>query len=183
MNRSLWQLLASLFAGLMLVNPAFAAEKELKVGDEAPAFELPGSDDETHKLEDYRDKQVVVIAWFPKAFTGGCTKECKSMKANGDAIRKFDVAYFTASCDEAAQNKKFAESLELDYPILSDPGKEVAKAYGVVHPGREVPERWTFYVGLDGKILAIDKEVKTESHGEDIAKRLEELGVAEKKAE
>ncbi len=61
--------------------------------------------------------------------------------------------------------------------------KEVAEAYGVVHPGRAVPERWTYYVGLDGKILAIDKEVKTGTHGEDVAKRLAELGVAEKKAE
>lgn len=183
MSRLSWNLVASLTVGLALMNAAFAAEKGLEVGDEAPVFELPGSDDATYKLEDFRDKQVVVIAWFPKAFTGGCTKECKSMKASGEAIRKYDVAYFTASCDEPEQNKKFAESLDLDYPILSDPGKEVATAYGVVHSGREVPERWTFYVGLDGKILAIDKEVKTESHGEDIAKRLEELGVGEKKAE
>lgn len=160
-----------------------AAAKDLEVGDTAPGFELPGSDDETYTLEDFRDKQVVVIAWFPKAFTGGCTAECKSMKANGEAIRKYDVAYFTASVDDPEKNKEFAKSLDLDYPILSDPGKEVAKAYGVVHEGREVAERWTFYVGLDGKILAIDKEVKAPEHGEAIAERLKELGVAEKKAE
>ncbi len=78
-------------------------------------------------------------------------------------------------------NKAFAESLGIDYPILSDPTKETAKAYGVVHEGRAVPERWTYYIGKDGKILAIDKGVKTGSAGADIAAKLGELGVAAKK--
>ena len=77
-------------------------------------------------------------------------------------------------------NTKFAKSLELDYPILSDPEKTVAKAYGVVHEGRDVPERWTFYVGTDGKLLMVDKNVKVGSHGADIVKQLKELGVASK---
>lgn len=88
------------------------------------------------------------------------------------------MAYFTASCDEPEKNKKFAESLELDYPILSDPDRKVATAYGVVHESRKSPQRWTFYIGTDGKILAIDKKVKSKTHGEDVAKMLEELGVA-----
>lgn len=77
-------------------------------------------------------------------------------------------------------NKAFAASLGADYPILSDAGKEVAKAYGVVHEGRAVPERWTFYIGKDGKLLDIDKGVKVGSHGADIVAKLKELGVAAK---
>ncbi len=92
-------------------------------------------------------------------------------------MRQFDVAYFTASCDAPEKNKKFAESLELDYPILSDPGRKVAAAYGVVDAMRKVPRRWTFYIGVDGKILAIDKKVKPASHATDVAGRLEKLGV------
>jgi peroxiredoxin Q/BCP len=91
------------------------------------------------------------------------------------------VAYFTASCDDAETNKKFAESLKLDYPILSDPGKATAKAYGVVHEGREVPERWTFYIDKQGVVTFIDKKVTPKTHGEDVVKKLEELGVAKKK--
>ena len=91
------------------------------------------------------------------------------------------MAYFTASCDDAETNKKFAESLKLDYPILSDPGKGTAKVYGVVHEGRENPERWTFYIDKDGVVKFIDKKVSTKTHGEDIAKKLDELGVAKKK--
>jgi peroxiredoxin Q/BCP len=96
-------------------------------------------------------------------------------------IRKYDVAYFTASCDDAKKNKEFAESLKVDYPILSDPEKTTAKAYGVVHEGRDLPERWTFYIDKEGVVKFIDKDVKTKTHGEDIAKKLEELGVAKKK--
>jgi thioredoxin-dependent peroxiredoxin len=91
------------------------------------------------------------------------------------------VAYFTASCDTPETNKKFAESLELDYPILSDPGKKVAAAYGLLEGGRSAPSRWTFYIGKDGQILKIDKGVKVGSHGEAIAATLQELGVPKKK--
>jgi thioredoxin-dependent peroxiredoxin len=87
------------------------------------------------------------------------------------------VAYFTASVDPPDVNKKFAESLELDYPILSDPGKEVAKSYGVVSGERTVAMRWTFYIGKDGKILYVDKEVKPASAGQDVVARIKALGI------
>ena len=92
-------------------------------------------------------------------------------------MRELNVAYFTASVDTPEENKKFAESLGADYAILSDPGKKVAEAYGVVHPGREVPERWTFYIGKDGKILFVDRQVKAQTAGEDVVKKLKELNV------
>jgi thioredoxin-dependent peroxiredoxin len=92
-------------------------------------------------------------------------------------MRELNVAYFTASADTPEENKKFAESLGADYAILSDPGKKIAEAYGVVHPGREVPERWTFYIGKDGKILFVDRQVKAQTAGEDVVKKLKELNV------
>jgi len=158
------------------------ARAELKVGDPAPAFKLPGSDGKTYSLDQFKGKSVVVLAWFPKAFTGGCTKECKAMREQGKLIREYQAAYFTASTDQPGLNKKFAESLDLDYPILSDPDKSVAKEYGVVHGSREVPERWTFYIGKDGLIKAIDKGVQqhTETAGKDVAAKLKELGVEAK---
>ena len=157
-----------------------AIAEPLKVGDDAPNFELKGSDGKTYKLSDFKGKKAVVIAWYPKAFTGGCTKECKALAEQGDEIRKYDVAYFTASVDEAEQNKKFAEELELDYPILSDPSKETAKAFGVLNE-RGMANRWTYYIDKNGKIAAVDQKVNTENHGKDIAAKLKELKVAEKK--
>lgn len=165
-------------AGCLIENRAAAAD--LKVGDKAPDFSLIGTDGKTYALKDFAGKQPVVLAWFPKAKTRGCTAECKSMRENGKALRDLNAAYFTASVDTPEYNQEFAQELELDYPILSDPTSEVAKAYGVVHGERKVPERWTFYIGEDGRILAIDKEVKTATHGADIAAKLKELGAGKK---
>lgn len=170
-------------AGLLLTGAAAIAEdvKVAKEGDKAPDFKLQGTDGKEYSLKQFAGKQAVVIAWFPKAKTGGCTKECMSLRDHGEEIRKYDVAYFTASCDTPAYNKEFADELKLDYPILSDPDKKTATAYGVVHEGRPNPERWTFFINKDGVIKYIDKNVKTQSHGEDVTKKLEELGIAKKK--
>ena len=165
---------------IFAVATVLSVAEPLKVGDQAPDFSLKGSDGKTYKLSDFKGKKPVVIAWFPKAFTPGCTKECKAMVEQGDEIRKYDVAYFTASVDDAEQNKKFAESLSLDYPILSDPSKETAKAFGVLSD-RGMANRWTIYIDKNGKIAHIDQNVSTENHGKDIAAKLKDLGVASKK--
>jgi peroxiredoxin Q/BCP len=170
-------------AALFVFAPSFAAAADgLKPGDDAPDFSMVGSDGKTYKLSDFKGKQAVVVAWYPRAFTGGCTKECKSFKEQGGSIREYEVAYFTASNDPAEKNKKFAEELGVDYPILSDPDSSVAKAYGVLNEKGTAALRWTYYIGADGKILHIDKAVKTESHGSDVAKKLGELNVAKKKS-
>ncbi len=154
-----------------------SAQADLKVGDRAPDFTLKASDGKTYKLADFAGKQAVVIAWFPKAFTGGCTAECKSLRATTEALKPIGSAYFTASCDDAETNGKFAKSLDLDYPILSDPEKNTAKAYGVVHEGRANPERWTFYIGKDGVIKEIDKKIRTAQAGPDVVAKLKSLGL------
>jgi peroxiredoxin Q/BCP len=160
--------------------PALALAEAPKVGDKAPDFELQGSDGQKYSLAQFAGKKAVVIAWFPKAFTGGCTAECKDLKASGNDLRKFDVAYFTASVDEPQKNADFAKSLELDFPILSDPSKKTATAYGVLRPDGSVTNRWTFYIGADGKIKAVDQQVNAKQAGQDMAKKLEELGVPKK---
>jgi len=169
--------LAPVCLAVMLAPAIGLGADKLAPGDHAPAFSLVGSDGKTYQLEDFRDKQVVVLAWFPKAFTGGCTKECISFAEDGAAMRAYGAAYFTASVDPVEKNTKFAKSLETDYPILSDPGGAVARAYGVVDNLRPFPRRWTFLIGTDGKILAIDKAVKCETHATDVAASLEKLGV------
>lgn len=161
-------------------TPVHAAEETLKVGDAAPDFELKGSDGKVHKLSDYKGKQAVVVAWYPRAFTGGCTKECKSFAQDGAKLKAYNVAYFTASTDDAEKNKKFAESVGADYPILSDPTGKTAQAYGIYNAERMAAQRVTFIIDKEGKIAAIDKEVKTDSHAADVAAKLGELGVEKK---
>jgi len=92
-------------------------------------------------------------------------------------LRRFDVQYFAASVDAPEVNARFAASLDLDFPILSDPTKRVARAYGVL-ASSGFASRWTFYIGVDGRILAVDRSVSAASHGQTIAARLAELRVA-----
>ena len=174
---------AMVVAAMLMMAAASQAQTpapELKVGDQAPDFSLQGTDGKTHKLSDYRGKQAVVIAWFPKAFTQGCTIECKSLAEHGADIKKYDVAYFMASVDPVEDNKGFAEKEKADFPLLSDPTKATATAYGVLSPGG-LARRWTFYIGKDGKIAHIDKAVKPATSAEDMAAKLGELKVAAKK--
>ena len=91
-------------------------------------------------------------------------------------MRRFNVEYFAASVDSPEANARFARSLGIDYPILSDPTKEVARAYGVLGASGYA-SRWTFYIGADGRLLAIDKKVSAASHGRDIVARLTEPGI------
>lgn len=160
-----------------------AVAQELKVGDKAPDFQLAASDGKTYKLADFTGKQAVVIAWFPAAFTQGCTIECKSLAEHGADIKKYDVTYFMASVDPLEGekgNKAFAEAHKADFPLLSDPTKKTAEAYGVLN-ARGVASRWTFYIAKDGTIAYIDKAVKPPTSAEDMAAKLGELKVAARK--
>ena len=172
-------------------NSAPQVSTVLKVGDMAPDFTLQGTDGKTHKLSEYRGKQAVVVAWFPKAFTQGCTIECKSLAENGDQIKKYDVAYFMASVDPLEENIKFAkatsvklgettvEKKEADFPMLSDPDKTVATKYGVLN-ARGVANRWTFYIDKTGKVAGIETRVNPATSAEDMLAKLAELKVAKK---
>lgn len=102
--------------------------------------------------------------------------ECKSLRDSGQEIQDYDVAFFAASVDDSETNEKFAESLDLNYPILSDPDKKTAESFGVLHESGNFALRWTFYISKEGKIVKIDKEVKPASSGVDVVANLKELG-------
>jgi thioredoxin-dependent peroxiredoxin len=165
-----------LFLPLLLAFSSHGLAAELKPGDLAPDFSLQASDGKTYTLADFRGRQAVVIAWFPKAYTSGCTVECKSLAENGHLIRKYDATYFMASVDPLEDNVGFAQETGADFPLLSDPQKTTARAYGVLHT-LGFAKRHTFYIGADGKILKIDTDVTPETSAEDMAATLGELGV------
>jgi peroxiredoxin Q/BCP len=195
-------LMASVAVGAVMAQAPPAAAPAVptvvKVGDMAPDFTMPGTDGKTHRLSDYRGKQAVVVAWFPRAFTQGCTIECKSLAENGDKIKQFDVAYFMASVDSIEENTKFAKATsvtlqgrgggaatvvdkkEADFPLLSDPSKEVATKYGVLMANGLMANRWTFYIDKAGKVVAVDTAVRPATSAEDMIAKLAELKVAKK---
>lgn len=90
-------------------------------------------------------------------------------------MRAAGVAYFAASTDAVEKNARFAESLKVDFPILSDPTKATARAYGVLGL-MGMASRWTFYIGRNGRIAEIDRDVSARTHGADIVAKLKVLG-------
>jgi peroxiredoxin Q/BCP len=177
----------ALFVGAVAIalgtaNVGAQAPVELKVGDTAPAFSLPGTDGKTHTLAEHKGK-FVVVAWYPKAMTSGCTRECRAIRDSSEVLKGFNVAYYMASVDTPELNKQFADLEQVNFPFLSDPSKTVATAYGVLPPGGGFANRWTFYIGPDGKIAYIDKAVNADGvdkAGANLAARLEALGAKKK---
>lgn len=179
-------LVLAVLCGVGVGLASTAAAADLKVGDQAPNFTLKASDGKTYKLSDFKGKQAVVLAWFPAAFTSGCTIECKSLAEKGHLIKKYEVTYFMASVDALEGEKgniAFAQAHKADFPLLSDPTKETATAYGVLTT-RGFANRWTFYVDKNGIISYIDKDVNAHlaTSAEFMAEKLGELKVAQNHA-
>ncbi len=147
----------------------------LEVGDKAPDFELQASDGNTYRLSDFVGRQPVVVAFFPAAFTGGCTIQCKAIRDSSDEIKRFDVAYFMASVDSVAKNTDFAAEYELDFPVLADPDKTMTADYGVLGASGYA-NRWTYYIDEQGVVVQIDKSTNPSSAGRDLARSMAELG-------
>ncbi|MBL4814104.1 MAG: redoxin domain-containing protein [Shewanella sp.] len=153
-----------------------AMATDLKVGDTAPNFRLQSTDGSFYQLSDYLGKQTLVLAWYPMANTHGCTLECRSLVQKGHLIREYNAVYMMASVDDLEDNQDFAKKQKADFPMLSDPTKETAKAYDVLNFVR-VASRVTFYVGKDGKIIKIDEDINAATAAEDIAANLKQLGI------
>jgi peroxiredoxin Q/BCP len=164
--------LTMLVISLLVSNSSLS----LEIGDQAPDFELQATDGNTYTLSQYHDKEAVVIAWYPRAFTSGCTIECKSLAQNGHLLKDLEVAYFMASVDDLETNTEFAEENDADFPLLSDPSKKTAEAYDVL-AFYGVPKRHTFYIGKNGKLLFVDKQINAATSAEDIAQKLKTLGI------
>jgi peroxiredoxin len=143
-------------AGL-LAQATAPPKTHLKVGDEAPDFQLSSSTGKPIKLSDFRGKKAVVLAFFPAAFTGGWTKE---LTAYQSGIAKFDAAeaqVLAVSTDNQPTLNHWAGELQASYPLLSDFMRKVSASYGVLIPDRGVANRTTFVIDIDGKIQHIDE--------------------------
>jgi len=153
----------SLCAGLAAQAPAAppqpAPHTNLKVGDMAPDFTLPQTTDgKPVKLSSFRGQKIVVLAFFPAAFTGGCTKEMSAYQLNLDKFTGADTQVFGISTDNTPSQREFAKSLNVVFPLLSDfKTRQVAKDYGVLNEGMGIANRTTFVVDKDGKIQHIEE--------------------------
>ncbi len=141
----------------------------LKVGDNAPDFKLPSTNGETASLKDFKGKKVVLY-FYPKDDTPGCTREACSFQESLASLKRKGAIVFGVSADSVQSHKKFSEKYGLSFPLLSDETKETLKAYGVWKEksmyGRKFMgiERTTFVIDENGRIQNIFPSVKVDGH-------------------
>ncbi|MBI5624122.1 MAG: peroxiredoxin [Elusimicrobia bacterium] len=148
----------------------FAHAYPLKVGAVAPDFSAPAGDGTQFKLADYLGRKPVVLFFYPKDGTPGCTKEVCSVRDAFPEIRKFDAVVAGLSYDSVESHQRFAAKHSLPFPLLSDPDGAIAKLYGAYR--RIFAKRITFVIGLDKKIAYVDLAVDPEVHGQELVKVL-----------
>lgn len=148
---------------------------ELKVGDTAPDFSLSDERGLPVSLKDYLGKKVVVLYFYPKDFTSGCTAEACSFRDNYTLYQSKGAVVIGVSLDTVESHSKFSEKYNLPFAILSDRNKEVAKAYGVLGLGGFLTKRVTFIINKNGKITHIFPKVDVRHHSEEVLKALEEV--------
>lgn len=146
-----------------------------KIGNLAPAFSLLNQDGEKVSLKDFRDKQNVILYFYPKAMTPGCTVQACGLRDAQKDLAKLDTVALGVSPDSVARLKKFAERDQLNFTLLSDEDHALADQYGVwdlkKFMGREYMGilRTTFIIGKDGKLKHVIDKVKTKTHHDDAA--------------
>lgn len=138
----------------------------LSVGDRAPDFELTDQRGDTVSLADF-EGQTVVLYFYPKAKTGGCTREARAFRDRLPAFEDRDMAVLGVSTDPVDLIREFAEEEDLDFPLLSDPDGAVAEAYGTRRDSGKA-ERNTFVIGPDGVIEAAYESVSPDGHPDQI---------------
>lgn len=152
-----------------------------EVGDKAPAFDLPTYPKGRAKLSQFKGKQNVVLYFYPRDDTPGCTKEACSFRDNIARFQSAETVVLGVSADTVASHEKFAEKFSLPFPLLADEDHAVAEKYGVWVEKNMYGKksmgilRATFLIDKSGKIAAVWPKVKVEEHIEEVAQKLDEL--------
>ncbi len=153
---------------------------KLSIGDKAPAFSLPDQEGKTHSLKDHVGEWVLLY-FYPKDDTPGCTKEACAMRDNLPKFGKLKAVVYGVSADTTTKHAKFVDKFSLNFPLLADVDKKVIEAYGSwgkkKFMGREYMGifRNSFLIDPKGKIAKIYEGVKPELHAEEVLADLKVL--------
>jgi peroxiredoxin Q/BCP len=146
----------------------------LKDGETAPDFSLMGNDGEMHKLSDFKG-QYVVLYFYPKDETPGCTTEACSFRDNISAITKTGAKVIGVSVQDVASHKDFVKKYGLNFLLLADNNKRVSKKYDVLNSTWGMDNRVTFIIDPEGKIAKIYPKVDPNAHAKEVLAELEAL--------
>ena len=154
------------------------SEAILSAGKTAPAFTLHNQNNQEISLKDFKGKSKVLLYFYPKAMTPGCTVQACGLSDGLNSLKSLGVEVLGISTDSVARLKKFQEKENLNFTLLSDEDHQVAEKYGVwglkKMAGREYMglKRVSFLIGIDGKIEAVMAKVNTKSHFDDVMELL-----------
>ena len=154
------------------------------IGKPAPKFDLPASTSETIGLDQFKGKKTVVLYFYPRADTPGCTKEACGFR---DALADYDranIAVLGISPDEPRDVQKFAQKFHLNFPLLADADHSIAEKYGTWQEKSMYGKRYfgaartTFVIGKGGKVLHVFEKVKPEGHDQQVLEWIRQNGAS-----
>lgn len=149
----------------------------IREGERAPEFELASDEGETVRLQDLRGRRVVLY-FYPKDDTSGCTKEACGFRDVLPNLEEEDVTVLGVSPDDVDSHRRFKDKYDLNFPLLADPDGRVAQEYGAWGTknlyGRQVEGilRTTFLIGPDGRVERVWEKVKPDGHAEEVVEAL-----------
>lgn len=146
----------------------------LKPGDRAPDFSAPSYGGTTVSLGDFADEKSVVLFFYVRDNTSGCTREARALRDAAAEIESHGAAIVGVSTNSVESHARFAQNNELTFPLLADTDGSIARAYGVLRP-TGTAERSTFLIGRDGKLLNVWPNVSITGHADDILEKISEL--------
>ena len=143
-------------------------------GDQAPAFSAVSTDGSIISLSDFIGKQNVVLYFYPEDMTGGCTKQAQCFRDDMPKYKAANTVVLGVSLDDQEKHKQFTEKENLNFPLLVDKDGAICKAYGVP-VNDKWPERWTFLINKEGKIVKKYEKVDPRTDSQNLLKDLEEM--------
>ena len=169
MNSSLSKVLAAFILGAAFLSAGAAEPATLpKVGDKAPLIEGKDQDGKQWKLNQAVAKKIVLLYFYPKDDTPGCTKEACGLRDRMGDLKKDNVEVIGVSFDSGESHQKFISKYNLNFPLLADTDGKIADAYGVRMAGKNMARRVSFLIGKDGKIAHVTDNPKAEVHLEEM---------------
>ena len=161
-------------------HPMGLAQPKVKIGDNAPNFNVKDANSKPLNLSAFKGKKAVVLTFFPKCFTGGCANHLSSLRDQQAEWDKNNVQIIAVSVDSAdgeKGQKAFAEKWKLMFPLVPDTSRTVSKLYGAVQQDNELAARMTFLIDKAGIVRFIDTNVNVQTHGADVLAKLRELKI------
>lgn len=154
----------SLAISLLIAAAASALADMPKEGDTAPAFQGTDQNGQTVKSSDIVGKKIVLLYFYPKDFTGGCTAEACGFRDRMANLQKDNVEVIGVSFDTADSHNKFAAKYGLGFELLADPDGKISDAYGTRWGAKDLSQRVSFLIGLDGKIVHVTNSGNPQTH-------------------